>query len=285
MPVMNKDPENSSSEDDPQEPLEDSFSLFLSPEDSPQEPLQNSVTESQELLENSVTEEKTGGVGWLLFLFLLVAGGGGGYFYIQEKGIEIPNNLPFGLNKYLPVTAQKASEPQPATEKIKPAGPVIEEKTVSEVAETVDTQPEEQPVAEKIKPAGPVIEEKTVSEVAETVDTQPEEQPVAEKIITPPSPETHEEVPPVSDEIVAEKTEEVIAEEEVDPEPQMQISPSPHFPTKPQPTFQKNPRQETPPQRSREVQTYLNFIEDMGNKFIELIKEGWDRLLALIPQQ
>lgn len=125
---MNKDPENSSSEDDPQEPLEDSFSLFLSPEDSPQEPLQNSVTESQELLENSVTEEKTGGVGWLLFLFLLVAGGGGGYFYIQEKGIEIPNNLPFGLNKYLPVTAQKASEPQPATEKIKPAGPVIEEK-------------------------------------------------------------------------------------------------------------------------------------------------------------
>ena len=253
MPVMNKDPENSSSEDDPQEPLEDSFSLFLSPEDSPQEPLQNSVTESQELLENSVTEEKTGGVGWLLFLFLLVAGGGGGYFYIQEKGIEIPNNLPFGLNKYLPVTAQKASEPQPATE--------------------------------KIKPAGPVIEEKTVSEVAETVDTQPEEQPVAEKIITPPSPETHEEVPPVSDEIVAEKTEEVTAEEEVDPEPQMQISPSPHFPTKPQPTFQKNPRQETPPQRSREVQTYLNFIEDMGNKFIELIKEGWDRLLALIPQQ
>ncbi len=98
----------------------------------------------------------------------------------------------------------------------------------------------------------------------------------------PPSQQIHEEAPPVSDEIVEEEVEETKAVE-TGPEPQMQISVTPPAPVRPEPIIKQTPRQETPPKRSKEVQAYLDFVEGMGNKRIELVKKGLHRLLALIP--
>jgi hypothetical protein len=37
-----------------------------------------------------------------------------------------------------------------------------------------------------------------------------------------------------------------------------------------------------PPQRSKEVQAYLDFVEDIGSKIINLVIKGWVRLKILI---
>ena len=45
---------------------------------------------------------------------------------------------------------------------------------------------------------------------------------------------------------------------------------------------QHNDLQKKSPQRSKEVQAYLDFIENIGSKFIGLVKEGWARFQASI---
>ncbi len=308
---MNKDQENPDSQEDSQEPLESSL-----PEDGesvneedPQEMLENSSSsegdsqellensssegdsqellensssegDSQELLENSVAEEKSGGKGWLFLLFLLIAGGAGGYFYAQEKGIELPVKLPWGLNKYFPVTA-KTPEPHTAPPKPVPVAPA------PKIADPV----EEPPAVEETNSRESGIKEKPVPEVEATANQQPEESPPLESEPTQdkstlPSPSVQGVIPHISGGTVEEETEESVEEKELEgPDPKMQTSNTPPAPVQLAPTFKQNPRQETSPQRSKEVQAYLNFIEDTGNKFVELVKEGWHRLLAMISQQ
>ncbi len=282
---MNKDQENPDSQEDSQEPLESSL-----PEDGesvneedPQEMLENSSSsegDSQELLENSVAEEKSGGKGWLFLLFLLIAGGAGGYFYVQEKGIELPVKLPWGLNKYFPVTA-KTPEPHTAPPKPVPVAPA------PKIADPV----EESPAVEETNSRESGIKEKPVPEVEATANQQPEESPPLESEPTQdkstlPSPSVQGVIPHISGGTVEEETEESVEEKELEgPDPKMQTSNTPPAPVQLAPTFKQNPRQETSPQRSKEVQAYLNFIEDTGNKFVELVKEGWHRLLAMISQQ
>ena len=282
---MNKDQENPDSQEDSQEPLESSL-----PEDGesvneedPQEMLENSSSsegDSQELLENSVAEEKSGGKGWLFLLFLLIAGGAGGYFYVQEKGIELPVKLPWGLNKYFPVTA-KTPEPHTAPPKPVPVAPA------PKIADPV----EEPPAVEETNSRESGIKEKPVPEVEATANQQPEESPPLESEPTQdkstlPSPSVQGVIPHISGGTVEEETEESVEEKELEgPDPKMQTSNTPPAPVQLAPTFKQNPRQETSPQRSKEVQAYLNFIEDTGNKFVELVKEGWHRLLAMISQQ
>ena len=58
--------------------------------------------------------------------------------------------------------------------------------------------------------------------------------------------------------------------------------PTTSSPAKTEPLTQQNHPQKISPQRSKEVQAYLDFIENTGRKFIKLIKEGWARLQALI---
>jgi hypothetical protein len=220
-----------------------------------------------------------------------------------------------------PKIADPVEEP-PAVEETNSKESDIKEKPVPEVEATANQQSEESPpleseptqdkstlpvpVAPAPKIADPVeeppaveetnsresgIKEKPVPEVEATANQQPEESPPLESEPTQdkstlPSPSVQGVIPHISGGTVEEETEESVEEKELEgPDPKMQTSNTPPAPVQLAPTFKQNPRQETSPQRSKEVQAYLNFIEDTGNKFVELVKEGWHRLLAMISQQ
>ena len=88
--------------------------------------------------------------------------------------------------------------------------------------------------------------------------------------------------PHISGSFLAEEPEETIQEEEGESVSETKTLPTTSSPAKTEPLTQQNHPQKISPQRSKEVQAYLDFIENTGRKFIELIKEGLARLQALI---
>ena len=86
----------------------------------------------------------------------------------------------------------------------------------------------------------------------------------------------------ISNGTLEKETKALIEEEKPAPKLEMQTSLNPTPPTKAKSIFKKGPHQESSPQRSKEVQAYLDFVEDTGSKLVELIKEWSNRLLALI---
>ena len=74
----------------------------------------------------------------------------------------------------------------------------------------------------------------------------------------------------------------MIEEEKPAPKLEMQTSLNPSPPTKAKSIFKKGLHQESSPQRSKEVQAYLDFVEDTGSKFLQLIKDWSNHILALV---
>ena len=72
------------------------------------------------------------------------------------------------------------------------------------------------------------------------------------------------------------------SEEETGPESEMAVSVTSPPLVKAETTLKQNQYKKISPQKSKEVQAYLDFIEDTGNKLVQLIKKGWVRLQALI---
>ena len=88
--------------------------------------------------------------------------------------------------------------------------------------------------------------------------------------------------PHISGGFPAEKSEGTAQQEEGESTSETKTLPTTSSPAKTEPLTQQNHPQKISPQRSKEVQAYLDFIENTGRKFIELIKEGWARSQALI---
>jgi hypothetical protein len=88
--------------------------------------------------------------------------------------------------------------------------------------------------------------------------------------------------PHISGGFLAEESEEIAQQEEGEPASETKTLPTTSSPAKTEPLTQQNHSQKISPQRSKEVQAYLDFIENTGRKFIKLIKEGWAGLQALL---
>ena len=65
---------------------------------------------------------------------------------------------------------------------------------------------------------------------------------------------------------------------ELQPEEEIAVTPSP-VPEAPRESL---PEEGTPRQRSKEVQAYLDFIENMGNKLFDWVRRGWEMAWGLV---
>ncbi len=137
-------------------------------------------------------------------------------------------------------------------------------------------------------------EKEFVEQEEEPVEPQPETEIAA---TPPPDPTTPKEelaqmedqqspegpqdtVQPING-VTAEEEEFVEQEEKpVEPQSEMKIvvTPSP-VPATPR---ESSPEEGTPHQRSKEVQAYLDFIENMGNKLFDWVRKGWEMAWELV---
>jgi hypothetical protein len=66
----------------------------------------------------------------------------------------------------------------------------------------------------------------------------------------------------------------------IEPQSEMEIAVTPPpVPTTPR---ESSPKEGTPRQRSKEVQAYLDFIENMGNKLFDWVRSGWEMAWGLV---
>jgi len=84
------------------------------------------------------------------------------------------------------------------------------------------------------------------------------------------------------EETTAPEEKEFVEQEEKPVEPQSEmkivVTPSP-VPATPR---ESSPEEGTPHQRSKEVQAYLDFIENMGNKLFDWVRKGWEMAWELV---
>ena len=71
-------------------------------------------------------------------------------------------------------------------------------------------------------------------------------------------------------------------EEITEPTPKIETKLVPSSPIETEPSIQQNQIHKITPQRSEEVQAYLDFIENTGSAFIMFVKKEWVRLQKLI---
>ena len=223
--------------------------------------------EAQKKSEELVVEKKSaGGRRLLLILFLLITGGAG-YYYAQKMGVSIPflSELRKSSVPAIKESPAPVSTPSEPTKTGSPAS-VIEQDKEDE------TNPEE-----TVK----ILREEIQSlkeELARVEDRQsPEElQDTAQPIDVITAEEESEE------ETTAPEEKEFVEQEEKPVEPQSEmkivVTPSP-VPATPR---ESSPEEGTPHQRSKEVQAYLDFIENMGNKLFDWVRKGWEMAWELV---
>ena len=266
---MNKDQENSDSECDSQAPSEESSTEDIESsykENSPHESGLSTESNNGEPTDDSSAAKKKSFVRkrWLFPLFLTITIGTGSYFYAQEKGIHLSITLPLDLNKSFPVTTTTLTPLAIQSETL----PI---KSGSEIVKTVGE---------------PSLPEKPISENEKTInllrsEIQPLKAELTQKSRIPSSQNAQHLVTHISGRILEREIEELIEDERPEPEINMQTSPTIPSPIKTLPTFKKSQNQQTAPHRSKEVQAYLDFIEDTGNKLVHLMKHWSKRLLTL----
>ena len=266
--------------------------------------------------DSSVEEKGPDGKSWSLFLALLITLGIGFYFYTHKQGDDFFTTLPENLKKLF-LTAPKIKKHLDNEFKKTPFEPTQEVAKKIEGASSPDTQPkemltklpkeiEEEEIIKEFersspdtqrkemptKSPGEIVEptqgpnpfNKTINENEKTIDLLRDEiqslkSELKEKSATLQNFRTKR--PHISDGFLAEESEET-AQQEGESTPGTKTLPITSSPAKTEPLTQQNHPQKISPQRSKEVQAYLDFIENTGRKFIELIKEGWARSQALI---
>ena len=267
--------------------------------------------------DSSVEEKDPDGKSWSLFLALLITLGIGFYFYTHKQGDDFFTTLPENLKKLFLTTpkiknhrdnefkktpfeptqeiAKKiegASPPdtQPKEMSIKSPEEIEEEEIIKEFERSSpDTQPKEMPTkspGESVEPTqGPNPFNKTINENEKTIDLLRDEiQSLKSELKEKSSTLQNFRIkrPHISGGFLAEESEGTAQQEEGESTSETKTLPATSSPAKTEPLTQQNHLQKISPQRSKEVQAYLDFIENTGRKFIELIKEGWARLQALI---
>ena len=286
-PIMDKDQDNSNLQ-----PNAESSSTEVNTPPQEKDPLV-----SEQLIEpdkedhinkdSSVEEKGPDGKSWSLFLALLITLGIGFYFYTHKQGDDFFTTLPENLKKLF-LTAPKIKKPLNNEFKKTPFEPTQEVAKKIEGASSLDTQPKEMSAKspeEIVEPTqGPNPFNKTINKNEKTIDLLRDEiQSLKSQLKEKSSTLQNFRVkkPHISGGFPAEESEET-AQQEGESTSGTKTLPITSSPAKTEPLTQQNHPQKISPQRSKEVQAYLDFIENAGRKFIKLIKEGWARLQALI---
>ena len=238
--------------------------------------------------DSSVEEKDPDGKSWPLFLALLITLGIGFYFYTHKQGDDFFTTLPENLKKLF-LTAPKIKNPLDNEFEKTPFEPTQEVAKKIEGASSPDTQPKEMSAkspGEIVEPTqGPNPFNKTTNENEKTIDLLRDEiQSLKSELKEKSSTLQNFRIkrPHISGGFLAEESEGTAQQEEGESTSETKTLPTTSSPAKTEPLTQQNHPQKISPQRSKEVQAYLDFIENTGRKFIELIKEGWARLQALI---
>ena len=286
-PIMDKDQDNSNLQ-----PNAESSSTEVNTPPQEKDPLvseQPIETDKEARInkDSSVEEKDPDRKSWPLFLALLITLGIGFYFYTHKQGDDFFTTLPENLKKLF-LTAPKIKNPLDNEFEKTPFEPTQEVAKKIEGASSPDTQPKEMPTKsprEIVEPTqGPNPFNKTTNENEKTIDLLRDEiQSLKSQLKEKSSTLQNFRVkkPHISGGFPAEESEET-AQQEGESTSGTKTLPITSSPAKTEPLIQQNHPQKISPQRSKEVQAYLDFIENTGRKFIELIKEGWARLQALI---
>ena len=238
--------------------------------------------------DSSVEEKDPDGKSWSLFLALLITLGIGFYFYTHKQGDDFFTTLPENLKKLF-LTAPKIKNPLDNEFKKTPFEPTQEVAKKIAGASSLDTQPKEMSAKspeEIVEPTqGPNPFNITINENEKTIDLLRDEiqslkSELKEKSATLQNFRTKR--PHISGGFLAEKSEGTAQQEEGESTSGTKTLPITSSPAKTEPLTQQNHPQKISPLRSKEVQAYLDFIENTGRKFIKLIKEGWAGLQALL---
>ena len=316
-PIMDKDQDNSNLQ-----PNAESSSTEVNTPPQEKDPLVSEQPiepdkEDRINKDSSVEEKDPDRKSWSLFLALLITLGIGFYFYTHKQGDDFFTTLPENLKKLF-LTAPKIKNPldnefektpfeptqevakkiegasspdtQPKEMSIKSPEEIEEEEIIKEFERSSpDTQRKEIPTkspGESIAPTqGPNPFNKTINENEKTIDLLRDEiQSLKSELKEKSSTLQNFRIkrPHISGGFLAEEPEGTAQQEEGESTSETKTLPTTSSPAKTEPLTQQNHPQKISPQRSKEVQAYLDFIENTGRKFIELIKEGWARLQALI---
>ena len=287
-PIMDKDQDNSNLQ-----PNAESSSTEVNTPPQEKDPLVSEQPiepdkEDRINKDSSVEEKDSDGRSWFLLLALLITLGIGFYFYTHKQGDDFFTTLPENLKKLF-LTAPKIKNPLDNEFKKTPFEPTQEVAKKIEGASSPDTQPKEMSAkspGEIVEPAqGPNPFNKTTNENEKTIDLLRDEiQSLKSELKEKSSTLQNFRIkrPHISGGFLAEESEGTAQQEEGESTSETKTLPTTSSPAKTEPLAQQNHPQKISPQRSKEVQAYLDFIENTGRKFIELTKEGWARLQALI---
>lgn len=248
--------------------------------------------------------------GWLLLLVLLVTLGTGLYFYTYKKDSSFLTTLPDSLMKLFSTAPQLKNPPdiqsketlaRSPEEVIKITGEVTSpdlqsKETSSKPSEEVEeaTSPDTQSKEILAKFSGEIVEQakrtnlfdKTTNENAKTIELLRNEiQSLKAELKQKPSPSQSFRIKKshISGGFLEKKPEEATQQENKKPIPKIITSPANFSPAKDEPMNQQSHLQKkSQEKRSEEVQAYLDFVENTGEKLIELIEKGWTRLQILV---
>ena len=252
--------------------------------------------------------------GWLLLLVLLVTLGTGLYFYTYKKDSSFLTTLPDSLMKLFSTAPQLKNPPDIQSKETLARSPeevikITEEVTPPDLqSKETSTKPSEE-VVEKIEEAtfpdtqskeilakfsGEIVEQakrtnlfdKTTNENAKTIELLRNEiQSLKAELKQKPSPSQSFRIKKshISGGFLEKKPEEATQQENKKPIPKIITLPANFSPAKDEPMNQQSHLQKkSQEKRSEEVQAYLDFVENTGEKLIELIEKGWTRLQILV---
>ena len=252
--------------------------------------------------------------GWLLLLVLLVTLGTGLYFYTYKKDSSFLTTLPDSLMKLFSTAPQLKNPPDIQSKETLARSPEEVIKITGE-ATSPDTQSKEtstkpsEEVVEKIEEAtfpdtqskeilakfsGEIVEQakrtnlfdKTTNENAKTIELLRNEiQSLKAELKQKPSPSQSFRIkkPHISGGFLEKKPKEATQQKNKKPIPKIITLPANFSPAKDEPMNQQSHLQKkSQEKRSEEVQAYLDFVENTGEKLIELIEKGWTRLQILV---
>ena len=252
--------------------------------------------------------------GWLLLLVLLVTLGTGLYFYTYKKDNSFLTTLPDSLMKLFSTAPQLKNSPDIQSKETLARSPeevikITEEVTSPDLqSKETSTKPSEE-VVEKIEEAtspdtqskeilakfpGEIVEQakktnlfdKTTNENAKTIELLRNEiQSLKAELKQKPSPSQSFRIkkPHISGGFLEKKPKEATQQKNKKPIPKIITLPANFSPAKDEPMNQQSHLQKkSQEKRSEEVQAYLDFVENTGEKLIELIEKGWTRLQILV---
>jgi len=252
--------------------------------------------------------------GWLLLLVLLVTLGTGFYFYTYKEDSSFLTTLPDSLMKLFSTAPQLKNPPDIQSKETLARSPeevikITEEVTSPDLqSKETSTKPSEE-VVEKIEEAispdtqskeilakfsGEIVEQakrtnlfnKTTNENAKTIELLRNEiQSLKAELKQKPSPSQSFRIKKshISGGFLEKKPKETTQQENKKPISKIITLPANFSPAKDEPMNQQSHLQKkSQEKRSEEVQAYLDFIENTGEKLIELIEKGWTRLQILV---